>query len=126
MMKNRSKMRMSLYALTAFLLLALLAGCGGGGGKQEPAGDGGGQSAGGDANYEQAMNIFKSNCVSCHANDLSGNMGGNTNLQKVGGKLSKDEIVKVIAEGRGIMPAFSSSLSDDEIEQLADWLSTKK
>ncbi|SEO12787.1 cytochrome c [Paenibacillus sp. OV219] len=71
-----------------------------------------------------AETVFKSNCVSCHAADLSGGMG--PNLQKVGGRLSVDEISTRIHQGGGGMPAFQGQLTDDEITNLAGWLKTKQ
>lgn len=125
MKRSHIRKKAFLSVLAAFLTIALLAGCGGGGGSS--SGGGGEQTSGSDAEFEQAVNLYNSNnCVSCHAADLSGNMGGNTNLKKVGSRLSKDEIAQVISEGRGVMPSFADSLSQEEIDQLAEWLSTKK
>ncbi|GGB29149.1 c-type cytochrome [Virgibacillus dakarensis] len=66
--------------------------------------------------------IFENTCASCHGADLSGGMG--PNLQKVGGKLSKDEIKNTILNGKGQMPA--GLVPDDQAEALAKWLSEKK
>ncbi|WP_227793362.1 c-type cytochrome [Paenibacillus guangzhouensis] len=75
---------------------------------------------------EATVTLFKQKCMSCHAADLSGRMGPDTNLTKVGAKMTKEEIVTQIAEGSNKMPAFKKMLEQQEIEQLADWLSTKK
>ncbi|MFD0617498.1 c-type cytochrome [Paenibacillus sp. GCM10027629] len=75
---------------------------------------------------EETVTLFKQKCMSCHAADLTGRMGADTNLTKVGAKMTKDEIVTQIAEGSNKMPAFKKMLEEQEIEQLADWLSTKK
>jgi len=123
MKTGRMRKKAFASALAAFLAVILLAGCGGG----KSSGGGGQASGGSEAEFEQAVSIFNANsCVNCHASDLSGNMGGNSNLKKVGSRLSKDEIAQVISEGRGLMPSFKDTLSQEEIDQLAEWLATKK
>ncbi|WP_135556889.1 c-type cytochrome [Paenibacillus cymbidii] len=62
--------------------------------------------------------------MSCHAADLSGKPG--PNIQKIGGKLSEDQIVKQITSGGSRMPGFKDTLKDDEIKTLATWLAAKK
>ena len=49
-----------------------------------------------------AAKIYENKCSSCHAVNLEGGVG--PNLTKVGSRLSKDEIEKVIIEGQGSMP----------------------
>ncbi|GIP15784.1 hypothetical protein J40TS1_14260 [Paenibacillus montaniterrae] len=67
--------------------------------------------------------IYKARCISCHAIDLSGKMGEQTNLQQVHVRLSYDEIAAKISMGGKTMPAFEESLSAEEINALAAWLS---
>lgn len=75
--------------------------------------------------HPEAEAIYKNGtCISCHAIDLSGHVGEPSNLQKVGAKRSREEIIETIRNGKGQMPA--QRLSDLEIEQLADWLITLK
>jgi cytochrome c551 len=71
-----------------------------------------------------AQSIYKQNCMSCHGNNMEGAIG--PNLQKVGAKYNKDQIVTILTNGRGAMPSFKNKLSSDEIVSLADWLSAKK
>ncbi|MBH5317933.1 c-type cytochrome [Paenibacillus sp. GSMTC-2017] len=68
------------------------------------------------------METVKSQCMGCHATDLSG--GGGPALLGVGSRLSKEEIVTTITNGRGdgAMPEYGSKLSTEEIDQLATWL----
>lgn len=103
------------------MVVAALTACGGGsksdqGAKPPQASDGGGTV--------NAEAIYKSNCVTCHGADLTGGVG--PSLQKIGAKLSKDQIAAKIANGGAGMPAFKNTLEDNEIAALADWLSTKK
>lgn len=96
--------------------LLLLAGCGQGK-----------QSSNASVTLNQASAdvaaLYKSNCMSCHAIDLSGKMGEQTNLQHVNTRLSYDEIVEQIANGGTSMSAFKERLSTEEINALAAWLS---
>ncbi|OCT14494.1 cytochrome c-551 [Paenibacillus pectinilyticus] len=71
-----------------------------------------------------AQTIFKANCVACHGANLEGLVG--PSLQKVGGKLSKDQLVATITNGKGAMPSFKGKLSDTDINALATWLADKK
>ncbi|WP_242222927.1 cytochrome c550 [Bacillus cereus group sp. BfR-BA-01380] len=66
--------------------------------------------------------IVKQSCTSCHGDQLQGAVG--PNLQKVGGKLSKDQIQEVIVKGRGNMPP--GLIPADQASKVADWLSKKK
>lgn len=75
-------------------------------------------------NAQAAEAVYKQSCIACHGNDLEGKMG--PNLQKVGGKLSTEQLYKVIQNGRGGMPTFKSSLKDEEIANVARWLTEKK
>ncbi|GKU79518.1 menaquinol-cytochrome c reductase cytochrome b/c subunit [Paenibacillus sp. L3-i20] len=69
------------------------------------------------------MSTIQSQCMSCHANDLSGAMG--PALLGVGNRMTKEEIVTTVTEGRGggAMPAYGGDLSTEEIDQIATWLS---
>ncbi|MCC2686025.1 MAG: cytochrome c [Paenibacillaceae bacterium] len=71
-----------------------------------------------------AQALYTKNCVTCHGNQMEGKVG--PNLQKVGSKLSMDQIAAKIQNGGGGMPAFKGQLKDTEINGLAAWLETKK
>lgn len=94
----------------------LLAGCSTGGN------DTGSQNGTSTAQTEP-KEIYMSNCASCHGGNLQGATG--PNLQQVGGKLNKDQILQILENGQGTMPA-QSHISTDERDQLATWLSEKK
>lgn len=105
-------------AVAAVALAAALSGCGTkgtGGTETSAAGPGGNAEA-----------LYKKSCISCHGDQLQGRIGPGTDLTKVGGKKSRDEIVTQIAKGGNGMPGFSSSLSETDIGTLADWLAAKK
>ena len=73
--------------------------------------------------------IFEKSCVSCHGNDGKGNPAiakvlGEKGLNltaKEATQKSDQELMKVIAEGEGKMPAFKS-LSQDEQKQVVTYI----
>ncbi|WP_438448357.1 c-type cytochrome [Gorillibacterium sp. sgz5001074] len=68
--------------------------------------------------------MYKDNCMACHGVNLEGKMG--PELTKVGGHMTKDEILTQILKGGGRMPAQEKRLSAAETETLAVWLAAKK
>lgn len=117
-------------AVLALASLLALAACGGGSGSQP---FGGAKSAANELSTEaaagaseQVQALYKQTCISCHGGNLEGRVGPATNLQKVGTKLSKEQIAKQIANGGGGMPAFGTKLKPEEVEALAAWLAEKK
>ncbi len=97
----------------------VLAGCGGDK-KEEAKADPPAPAATTDSSGGEA--IFKTSCASCHGANLEGAVG--PNLQKVGGKLSKEEIEGIIKDGRGAMP--KALVQGDDLTKVATWLSEKK
>jgi cytochrome c551 len=71
-----------------------------------------------------AQSVYKQNCVSCHGVDLAGGVG--PSLQKVGARLTQQQIATTITNGRGGMPSFKDKLKPEEIDALANWLYSKK
>ncbi|UJF32819.1 c-type cytochrome [Paenibacillus hexagrammi] len=130
--------RLLACTLLAAAVMAALTGCGGknGGAAASPgaAGTAGTSAASPAATqtesnpaFVKAQELFTVNkCISCHGVDLEGKVGPKTNLQKVGAAMSKEQIAAQIANGGGGMPAYKTKLSEDEIGQLTDWLSSKK
>ncbi|WP_141501160.1 c-type cytochrome [Paenibacillus luteus] len=72
----------------------------------------------------EAAILYKKMCISCHGAELKGRAG--PNLQNVGARLSNEQIVEVVTNGRKGMPKFGKSITAEEIQQLADWLSELK
>jgi len=79
-------------------------------------------SQGNQDTVSAAEAIYKKTCLSCHGNDLKG--GAGPDISKVGGKYSEQDILKVVKDGRGMMP--SNLLSEQDSEAIAKWLSEKK
>ncbi|HLR52075.1 MAG TPA: cytochrome c [Candidatus Avamphibacillus sp.] len=91
----------------------VLGACGGGGDEGADDGGNGGETA------SSGEEIYQNNCSACHGDDLSGNSG--PDLTDVGSNYSADEIVNIIHEGKGGMPA-QTQVSDEDAETLANWL----
>lgn len=64
-------------------------------------------------------------CEHCHGVDGIGTDKG-PDLSGVGRQLHKPEIAKQIHDGGKEMPAFGDALTDDEIQQLVEYLAAKK
>ncbi|MGO4108204.1 c-type cytochrome [Paenibacillus sp. YAF4_2] len=73
---------------------------------------------------EKTGAVYRANCVSCHGSDLQGRMGAQTNLQQVGARMTKPQIVEQIKHGGRSMPP-QNRLTDEQIEGLAEWLAGK-
>lgn len=67
--------------------------------------------------------IVKKNCTSCHGGNLEG-MGTTPALKDVGSRLSQDEILNVIENGRNAMP--KSLIQGDDAKAAAEWLAQQK
>lgn len=72
--------------------------------------------------------IFKTKCVLCHGADGAGNTPLGKQMQaanlhsKEVQKLSDEELRKIVHEGRANMPAFGGQLTDDEIDQVIQYV----
>lgn len=72
---------------------------------------------------EAAKATFQSKCAMCHGPDGAGSqVGKSMNVpdlrEPVVQKLPDAQLAQVIADGKGGMPSFKSSLSEDEIHAL--------
>ncbi|ASK62726.1 cytochrome C551 [Virgibacillus phasianinus] len=83
---------------------------------------GGNEKASDEPSGGTAEEIFQNNCAYCHGSDLSG--GAGPDITEVGSRYSKQEIMEIIKEGKGAMPA--GVVSGDDVEQIATWLAKKK
>ncbi|RWZ55015.1 cytochrome c [Halobacillus fulvus] len=126
-----------------FLVLILVLGACGGGGDDGATDDGGtteepadegmedgstedgmdeggeGEDSGGEVDTAAAEQAYQANCASCHGGDMEGGVG--PALQGVGSKYSADEIVDIIQNGMGQMPA-QEGVSEEDAQTIADWL----
>ncbi|MFC4078069.1 menaquinol-cytochrome c reductase cytochrome b/c subunit [Salinithrix halophila] len=74
---------------------------------------------------DPAYEIYKNNaCVNCHGQQLEGLQG--PSLRGIGDAYSSEEIIKIMDEGKGTMPAGMFQGTAKEKKQLADWLARQK
>ncbi|WP_159888284.1 c-type cytochrome [Paenibacillus puerhi] len=115
-------------ALASLMLLAACAA------KDGPEPFGGGKASENTMTAEEAMagassevqSLYKQSCLSCHASNLEGRVGPKTNLQHIGARMEKEQIVKQIEAGGNGMPGFQGKLKPEEIGALSDWLAGLK
>lgn len=67
--------------------------------------------------------IFAASCGSCHTLAVAGT-SGNVGPDLDGSTPSKELVVDRVTNGRGGMPSFRNSLSPEQIEAVADYVST--
>jgi mono/diheme cytochrome c family protein len=98
----------------AAVLVAFVAGCGGSSGDSKdsstPAAASGGKK------------LFTDNCSTCHTladAGATGQVGPNLDMLKPGPAL----VTSQVNTGGGAMPSFKGKLSDDQIKQIADYVS---
>jgi len=74
---------------------------------------------------EDAVLVYKQRCMQCHGGELEGRMGPETNLQKIGSSLSKEQIIDIIHNGGDRMPA-QRGIDEADVEKVASWLASLK
>jgi ubiquinol-cytochrome c reductase cytochrome b subunit len=64
-------------------------------------------------------------CRNCHALDGEGGKRG-PDLTSVATRLTRDELIRQVIQGGGLMPAFGDQLSPAEVEAMVSFLETLK
>lgn len=70
-----------------------------------------------------AEEVISQNCISCHGENLEG-QGNFPALNDVGSRLSEEEILTVIQEGKGQMPG--GIIEGEEAVAVAAWLAEQQ
>ncbi len=70
-----------------------------------------------------AEEVISQNCISCHGENLEG-QGNFPSLNDVGSRLSEEEILTVIQEGKGAMPP--GIIDGEEAVAVAAWLAEQQ
>jgi mono/diheme cytochrome c family protein len=73
----------------------------------------------GPANVENGETVFKTACVFCHGEQGEGGHGGGPTLQQL---RSAAVVMQMATEGRNAMPAFGTSLSSEQIRDVAAYV----
>lgn len=66
--------------------------------------------------------IYELVCARCHGADLEGGLGPALGAGSAAAANGHDYYLQTISRGRGRMPAFGSSLSDEQIELVISYL----
>jgi mono/diheme cytochrome c family protein len=77
----------------------------------------------GDGQAADGKSIFVTNCGSCHTLAAAGTTGTvGPNLDR--SKPPKPLVVDRVTNGKGVMPPFKGTLSDAQIQAVADYVSS--
>ncbi|CAM3978771.1 cytochrome c551 [Mesobacillus zeae] len=83
---------------------------------------GGGDEAGDSKSAGDPEKLFSQKCSSCHGGNLEG--GAGPKLEKIGAKMSQEDIENTIKNGKGSMPP--ELIEGEDATTVAKWLSEKK
>ncbi|WP_138754192.1 c-type cytochrome [Paenibacillus sinopodophylli] len=72
----------------------------------------------------EAEIIYKKKCMSCHGTDLQGRRG--PSLQNIGSRLTENEILEIVTNGRKGMPRFENNIPAEDIQLVSKWMSELK
>jgi len=75
------------------------------------------------ADTEAGLTLFGNSCLSCHGNQGTGGHNG-PDLQVSKVTSDKSAVIEQIKNGSGAMPGFEGMLSDEEIDALAEYVTT--
>ncbi|MCW3083473.1 MAG: cytochrome c [Bacteroidetes bacterium] len=70
----------------------------------------------------EGKNLFTDKCASCHGGDGTAGILGAANLQQT--TMDAAALQQIITNGKGNMPSFKTTFSEEEIKKLADYVQT--
>lgn len=115
-------MKRMLFLISSFVLAMGITACGNNNNNNDAGGGSSSKGGGGNVDAAAAKQVYKKNCASCHGQNLEGKNG--PNLQKIGGSMSKADILKQIKNGGGGMPG--GLIKGKDAQNVAGWLASKK
>src|SRR5690606_40500211 len=81
----------------------------------------GDRATGGDGgDGPDGAEIYRGNCATCHGGSGQGGVG--PGFEGIGDRLTVEEQIEVVREGRGRMPAWEDELSPEEIEAVVAYI----
>jgi polyvinyl alcohol dehydrogenase (cytochrome) len=81
--------------------------------------DGGGGGDPGDAGGDLGRTVYQQSCAACHGGSGEGASG--PSLAGVGDRLTVEDHIAVVRDGRGNMPGWEGTLSAEEIEAVVEY-----
>jgi mono/diheme cytochrome c family protein len=84
-----------------------------------PGAEGGPAPTGPGDGDDLGATVYRQSCASCHGG--SGEGANGPSMVGVTDRLSRDEHVTVVRQGRNNMPAWEGTLTDEEIEAVVDY-----
>ena len=66
--------------------------------------------------------IYQQLCSNCHGDDLNGAIGGPIGAGSNAASQDDEFLVLTIERGRGRMPSFASTLTDDQIARVVEYV----
>jgi quinoprotein glucose dehydrogenase len=69
--------------------------------------------------------VYAANCASCHGENMQGGAAG-PSLVDVAKRRTRDDLVQIIRQGTGRMPAFAGALDNATINDIVNYLQTGK
>lgn len=70
--------------------------------------------------------IYRQVCANCHGEDLSSGIGPAIGAESNAAGQDDDFLVLTITRGRGRMPSFDSTLTDDQIARVIAYVRTRQ
>ena len=81
------------------------------------------EDSSGASTQSEGEKITMQKCSSCHGGNLQG-MGNTPNLNKVGSRLTEDEILNIVENGQKGMPG--GLIKGEDAKKVAAWLAEQK
>lgn len=116
----RKRFSVPLAVMVAFSCAAFWACHGGGGAASAPTST---ADAKGASRESEGARVFSTQCAGCHGTRGQGNLG--PSLIGIESRLSAADQTAVVENGRGVMPAFATTLTEAEIAAVVDYTRTQ-
>lgn len=74
---------------------------------------------------DKGQGLYKLYCTNCHGPDGRMEFGGAADLSS--SQLSKEEVITIVSNGKGLMTGFKNIMTEEEIDKVAEYtLSLRK
>lgn len=110
----------TLSAITLFLAFGLMIACGG---SDTPSQGGSQENTTAQAEHPGKA-LYKQYCVLCHGAD--GKLGLNGAVDLTTSELPREEAIDQVTNGKGLMTPFKEIMTEEEIEQVVDYVITMR